>query len=171
MNKKTKRLTLSAILLSLMLILGYLESLLPSLTTVPGIKLGLSNSVLLFAVYMLDIPTAFCLMVMKVLLSGMLFGGFTAAMYAFAGGLLSMIAMSLLSRIKGINPIAVSMTGGAFHNIGQVALAMFILHSQQLIFYMAILILAGLVCGALTGICAVQTMKLLKKSKYFRDKK
>ena len=170
MNRKTKRVTLSALLLALMLILGYLESLLPSLS-VPGIKLGLSNSVLLFAIYMLDIPTAFCLMVMKVVLSGMLFGGFSAAMYAFAGGVLSMTVMCLMSRSKGISPIAVSMTGGVAHNVGQVALAMVILHTRQLLYYMAVLMLAGLACGALTGVCAVQVMKHLKHMKMTESSK
>ena len=156
--------TLSALLLALMLILGYLESLLPSFS-VPGIKPGLSNSVLLFAVYMLDIPTAVCLMVLKVTLSGMLFGGFAAAMYALAGGVLSMAVMCLMSRCRGISPVAVSMTGGAAHNIGQVLLAMALLHTRQLVYYMAVLVLAGLACGALTGVCAVQVMKHLKSMK------
>ena len=154
-------------LLGLMLILGYLESLLPSFS-VPGIKPGLSNSVLLFAVYMLDIPTAFCLMALKVTLSGLLFGGLSAAMYGFAGGLLSMAVMSALSRVKGIRPIAASMAGGAAHNIGQVALTMLLLHNSQLLYYMAILTLAGLACGALTGVCAEQTMKRLGKADILR---
>lgn len=157
----TRRISLSAMLLGLMLILGYVESLLPSFS-VPGIKIGLSNSVLLFAVYMLDIPTAFCLMLLKVMLSGILFSGFSAMMYGLAGGMLSMIVMSLLYRFGKFSPIAVSMAGGVMHNVGQVALAMLILHTRQLLYYMAVLMLAGLICGALTGYCAIQVMKHLK---------
>lgn len=167
MSKRTKRLTLSAILLALMLVLGYLESLLPSFG-IPGIKLGLSNSILLFAVYMLDVPTAYCLMALKVALSGMLISGLSAAAYAFAGGLLSMTVMCLMHRVKGIHPIAVSMAGGAAHNIGQVIVAMLVLHTRQLVFYMAVLTLAGLLCGALTGICADQIMKRLRGSALLR---
>ena len=161
MKRRTKRLSLSAMLLAVMLILGYVESLLPAFS-VPGIKIGLSNSVLLFAVYMLDIPTAFCLMTLKVVLSGILFSGVTAMMYGFAGGLLSMILMCLLSRNKGLSPVIVSMTGGVAHNIGQVALAILILNTSQLFYYMAVLIVVGAVCGVLTGICATQVMKHLK---------
>lgn len=150
-------------LLALMLILGYIESLLPAFS-VPGIKLGLSNSILLFAVYMLDIPTAFCLMVLKVTLSGLLFSGVSAMLYGFAGGLLSLILMSLLSRVKGVHPVAVSVLGGAAHNIGQVALAIVIAHTGQLVYYMAVLTLAGMACGALTGVCATQVMARVKKS-------
>ncbi len=83
-------------------------------------------------------------------------------MYALAGGVLSMIAMSLLSRVKGMHPITVSMVGGVMHNIGQVALAMIILQTPQLLYYMAVLMLVGLACGALTGVVASSVMKHLK---------
>ena len=140
-----------------------MESLLPVAVSVPGIKLGLSNGVLLFAVYMLDIPTAFALMLLKVLLSGLLFGGVSAMMYAFAGGLLSMAVMTALSRVKGVHPVAVSMAGGVAHNAGQVALAMVILQTPRLLYYMAVLMAAGLLTGALTGVAAAAVMKHMKR--------
>lgn len=118
---------------------------------------------LLFALYLLDIPTAFVLMVLKVVLSGLLFGGVSAMMYAFAGGLVSMIAMSLLSRVKGIHPVTVSMVGGVAHNVGQVGLAMVMLHTSQLMYYMAILMLVGLGTGAVTGVVATSVLNHLKK--------
>ena len=85
-REQNQRIALCGLLVSLMLVLGYIESLIPVPTVVPGIKLGLSNGVLLFALYLLDIPTAFVLMVLKVVLSGLLFGGVSAMMYAFARG-------------------------------------------------------------------------------------
>ena len=96
--------SLCALLLSMMLIVGYVESMIPLNVGIPGIKLGMSNSVLIFAVYMLDIPTAFMLMSLKVLLSGILFAGPTTMMYGFAGGVLSLLCMALLSRIKADYP-------------------------------------------------------------------
>ena len=151
-----------AVLLAVMLVLGYIESMLPALTSVPGIKLGLSNGVLIFAVYMMDIPSAYLLMLLKVLLSGFLFGNPSTMMYAGAGGVLSLTGMVLLSRVKDLNPVTVSMVGGVLHNVGQIALAMLILRTPSLLYYMAVLMLAGLACGALTGICARQVMKHLK---------
>jgi heptaprenyl diphosphate synthase len=162
-RKQNQRIALCGLLVSLMLVLGYIESLIPVPTVVPGIKLGLSNGVLLFALYLLDIPTAFVLMVLKVVLSGLLFGGVSAMMYAFAGGLVSMIAMSLLSRVKGIHPVTVSMVGGVAHNVGQVGLAMVMLHTSQLMYYMAILMLVGLGTGAVTGVVATSVLNHLKK--------
>lgn len=161
-REQTQWVALCGLLLALMLVLGFVESLLPVAAGVPGVKLGLSNGVLIFAVYMLDIPTAFVLMALKVVLSGLLFGGVNAMMYAFAGGLLSMICMVLISRVKGVHPIAVSMVGGVMHNVGQVALAMVTLGTPQLMYYMAILMVVGLVTGAVTGVAATLVMKHLK---------
>lgn len=155
------RIALSGLLVALMLVLGYVESLIPISSAVPGIKLGLSNSILIFAVYMLDIPAAYCLMALKVLLSGLMFGGVSAMAYAFAGGLLSLTAMCLLSRVKGIHPVVVSLLGGVMHNMGQVGLAMLILNTNML-GYMAVLVLAGCGFGVLTGVSAAAVMRHLR---------
>lgn len=164
-RKMTLRTAYCGLLIAVMLVLGYVESLLPAVGAVPGIKLGLSNSVLIFAVYMLPLPTAWMLMILKVLLSGLLFGGASTIMYSMAGGVLSMTAMTILSRMKGVHPVTVSMVGGVMHNVGQVAVAMLLLHTHQLLYYMAVLMLAGLICGALTGISAASVMKHLKSIK------
>ena len=87
--------SITILLTAMMLVLGFIESLLPVATAVPGVKLGLSNGVLMFALYMLDAPTAFLLMLLKVVLSGLLFGGVSAMMYAMAGGVASMLVMIL----------------------------------------------------------------------------
>ena len=155
----TLRVTLSGMLLAVMLVLGYVESLLPS-PGIPGIKLGLSNSILIFAVYMLDIPTAYILMALKVLLSGLMFGGVSTMIYAFSGGLMSLTGMVLLKQVRAIHPIAVSMAGGLLHNVGQVLMAMLILHTpRQMLAYLGILMLVGLACGALTGVAASAVMR------------
>ncbi|MCI6376922.1 MAG: Gx transporter family protein [Clostridiales bacterium] len=164
-REQTQWVALCGLLVALMLVLGFVESMLPVASGVPGIKLGLSNGVLIFAVYMLGIPTSFVLMALKVALSGLLFGGVNAMMYSFAGGLLSMVCMALLSRVKGVHPITVSMVGGVMHNVGQVALAMVMLGTPSLMYYMAVLMIAGLVTGAVTGIAANLVMKHLGKIK------
>ena len=153
----TEKIAQCGLLTAMMLVLGFIESLLPVAAGVPGIKLGLSNGVLLFALYMLDAPTAFVLMQLKVLLSGLLFGGVSAMMYALAGGVCSMLGMILLKKLK------FNMVGAVLHNLGQVLLAMLILETDQLIYYMAILLLVGLACGAVTGIAARATISHMKK--------
>ena len=162
-RERTLRTTLSGMLLSVMLVLGYVESLLPS-PGIPGIKMGLSNSVLIFAVYMLDVPTAYILMSLKVILSGLMFGGVSTMIYAFAGGLLSLTGMVLLRKIPGLHPVVVSMAGGLLHNTGQVVTAMVILHTpEQMLAYLGILMLTGLFCGLLTGTAASAVMRHLKR--------
>ena len=152
------------LLTAMMLVLGFIESLLPVAAGVPGIKLGLSNGVLLFALYMMDAPTAFLLMLLKVVLSGLLFGGVSAMMYALAGGICSMLGMILLKKLR-FSLITVSMAGAVLHNLGQVLLAMIILKTDQLIYYMAVLLLVGLACGAVTGVAAKATIGHMKKIK------
>ncbi len=165
MNKRfdTKRVALCGLLLSMMLVLGWVEHMIPLNASIPGIKLGLSNGVLIFAVYMLDIPTSFVLMALKVVLSCAFLGNPASMMiYGFAGGILSLTGMVLLSQVKGMHPVTVSMVGGALHNVGQVAAAMVMLNTANLMYYMAILMLVGIACGLLTGVCANLVMKHLK---------
>ena len=166
MTAQSKRVALCGLLLALMLVLGYVESLLPAVSGVPGIKLGLSNGVLIFAVYMLNVPTAFVLMGLKVALSGMLFGGVSAMIYAAAGGVLSLTVMCLLSRVRGLHPVVVSMAGGVFHNVGQLGMAMLILQTPSLAYYLAVLMLSGLVTGAVTGVAASSVMKHVKSIRH-----
>ena len=163
-NKRfnVQRTALCGLLTAMMLVLGFIESLIPVAAGVPGIKLGLSNGVLLFALYMLDTPTAFVLMIVKVVLSGLMFGGVSARMYAMAGGVLSTLFMILLKRF-GFHIIAVSMVGAVMHNVGQVLLAMLMLQTSKLVYYMAILMLVGLGTGAVTGVAANATIKHVKK--------
>lgn len=161
---QTVKIAQCGLLTALMLVLGFIESLIPVAASVPGIKLGLSNGVLLFALYMMDPPTAFVLMLLKVLLSGLLFGGVSAMMYALAGGVLSMLCMILLKKLK-FGLIAVSMTGAVMHNLGQVLLAMIILETDRLVYYMAVLLFAGLLFGAATGAAAHATISHIRKLK------
>ena len=164
-QKQARRVAVCGMLLALMLVLGFVESQLPVAAGIPGIKLGLSNGVLIFAVYMLNIPTAYLLMGLKVLLSGLMFGSPSAMMYAFAGGVLSLSVMVLISRIKGLSPVVVSMVGGLSHNVGQVALAMVILGTPKLVYYMAVLMAVGMVTGLATGLAASGIISRFRKEK------
>lgn len=166
---KTFSIAVSAMLVTVMLILGYVESLIP--LGVPGIKLGLSNSVLILGILWFGIPAAFALMVVKVVLSGLLFSGISAMMYAFAGGILSMVVMSVLYKTKGFSTVAIAMAGAVCHNIGQVALAMLILETGKLIYYMAVLIMIGLVTGFVTGTITNLLLKRIPEmEEYGRDR-
>lgn len=161
---------LCGLLTAMMLVLGFIESLIPVAAGVPGMKLGLSNGVLMFALYMLDAPTTFLLMVLKVVLSGLLFGGVSAMLYAMAGGVLSVLTMILLKKLN-FHIIVVSMFGAVMHNVGQVLMAMLIVHTPQLMYYMAVLMLVGLGTGAVTGVAANTTLKHFRKLHLLQPKR
>lgn len=161
-NQSVQRISLMALLLAMALVLGFFENLLPIAPGIPGIKLGLSNVVLLFALYAFGPASAFLLMGLKVVLSGLLFSGVSAMMYSLAGGVLSMAAMTLLKKTGQFSIVTVSMVGGAMHNVGQVAIAILVMTTSQLGYLMGILLLVGLGTGLLTGIIAKLALEKLK---------
>ena len=156
---------LSGLLLAIMLILGYIESLLPPIVPIPGVKLGLSNGVLLFSLYLLNIPMTLVLMALKVLLSALMFGNINSMMFALSGGVLSLLVMIPLSRMKDVSVIVVSMAGAVFHNVGQVLAAFMLMPEvapRTLLSYLAVLMAVGLLTGALTGVMAREVLKRMK---------
>ncbi|MBR6667629.1 MAG: Gx transporter family protein [Clostridia bacterium] len=160
-----KRVALCGLLLSMMLILGWIEKQIP--TPHPALKLGLSNSVLIFAVYMLDIPTAYVLMTFKVFLSNVLFGSLGMSFFlGLSGGVASLTAMVLISRVKGMHPITVSIVGSVMHHVGQILMALFITDTAGMLAVLPFLMIGGLIFGAVTGVCADRVMKYLKHMKF-----
>jgi heptaprenyl diphosphate synthase len=162
---KTKTIARFAMLTALALVLGYLESLIPIAPTIPGIKLGLGNTVLLYAVYMASPLESAMLMVCKVALSSLMFGGgFSAMLYSLAGGILSLAVMLLLVRLPKVGVIGVSACGAICHNLGQIAMASLILGVGAVWAYFPILVISGLVMGPITGAVAKSVFAALKKS-------
>ncbi len=118
MNESTKRITRFGLLTALALVLGFLDRAIPLTAilggAVPGIKLGLANTVLLYAVYLMDWKSCFLLMLTKVVLSGFLFGSLTAILYSLSGGLLSLAVMLLLRKKPEAGALgAAAMAAGA----------------------------------------------------------
>lgn len=165
MNKQTNRLAMSAMFVAVMMVLSYIESLIP-IGGVPGMKIGLANSVLLLSLYWLGIVISIQLMIVKVFLSAFMFGGFMALPYSLAGGVLSLTVMIILIYlVKGVSPVGVGVAGAVAHNAAQVGVAMLVLQTSQLVYYMAILIAVAIVTGALTGTVAKLLMYYLPKER------
>ena len=165
-NKNAQRIALSGLMTSLMLVFGLIERQFPLTTAIPGVKLGLANSVLIYSLYMLGIRQSIVLMLLKALLSWLIYMNMSAMFYSLAGGALSLLAMILISRIKGVSVIGVSALGAVFFNIGQILMAVAILNTPQLIVtYLPVLMVSGVVTGVLTGVVAQMVMKHLKHMK------
>ena len=149
------------LLTAVAIVLGYFEYLLP-VTGIPGVKLGLANTVLLYALYLIDVPSAILLMFLKVGISGLLFGGPAAMLYSLAGGVLSLVVMILARKSKGLSIVGVSVLGAVSHNIAQMAVACFVVETRAILAYLPILLVAAAVTGTLTGLIARYTFRGLR---------
>lgn len=165
-NKSAQRIALSGLLTSLMLVFGLIERQFPLTTAIPGVKLGLANSVLLYSLYMMGIRQSIILMLLKALLSWLIYMNMSAMLYSLAGGAASLLAMILISRVRDVSIIGVSALGAVFFNVGQILVAVAILNTPQLIVtYLPVLMVSGALTGILTGIVAQMVMKHLKAMK------
>lgn len=151
---KTKKLTILGLCVALALILSYVESLLPPLIAVPGVKVGLPNIVILFLLYRYGWKEAGAVSLIRLMLTAALFTGFAAFFYGLSGAVLSLAGSTLLKRSRRFSPLGVSAAGGVLHNLGQIALAAFILNSGYIFAYLPVLLLSGTVAGALVGLLA-----------------
>ena len=151
--KKTKRLVLLAMLTAVAMILSYVESLLPSVG-IPGVKMGLANIAVIFALFRFGWKEAAALSLVRVVLVSLLFGSVGAMLYSLAGAVLSLAVMALLRRIDRFSTVGVSVAGGVAHNAGQLLMAMLILQTKQLLGYMPVLAVSGIAGGVLTGLAA-----------------
>lgn len=152
-SRKVKRLALMGLLFALAMALSFLESLLPALPMLPpGIRLGLSNIVTMYALFVLGPVSGYTIAILKALFVLLTRGAVAAAMSA-AGGAFSVTIMLLLSLLPGIKEqyLLLSVFGGAAHNIGQLVMARFIINNQYVWYYFPVLLAAGLLMGAITG--------------------
>lgn len=146
---------------ALALIFSYVETLIPINFGVPGMKLGLANLVIVTALYKMKLKEVYLLSIVRVLLSGFIFGNYFSIIYSLAGGLLSLTVMALLKKTGGFSVMGVSISGGVFHNIGQVIVAMLVVETFSVAYYIPVLLVAGLITGMLIGITANEMIKRL----------
>lgn len=161
---RNKKLANMAMLVALAMIFSYVESLIPINFGVPGMKLGVANLVTVTGLYFLEIPEVLAVSVLRVLLTGFLFGNGMSIIYSLAGGaVVSLLAMVLVKKMDGISIVGVSITGGVFHNIGQILVAMAVVENLKLIYYLPVLLVAGTVTGFVIGIVAGKILPVVKK--------
>ena len=153
-NDIGRRVALTGMMASLALIFSYVEVLFPFNAGIPGVKLGLANLVPLIILYRMDARYAFAANLIRVILAGLLFSGLFAALYSLAGSLTSFLVMYLLKKTRLFSVIGVSTAGGVFHNLGQLTVAMLAVSGPQLIHYMPVLIISGMIAGIIVGIGA-----------------
>ena len=161
---ETRKIARMGLLTALALILSYVESLIPAFVAVPGVKMGLANIVVVFALYTLGPGEAAIVSIIRVLLSSLLFGSILSLSYSAAGAVISLLSMIILMKTKIFGVISVSVTGGVFHNLGQILVACLVLETDVLLYYLPVLILSGTITGAVIGIASSIVIKRLQKS-------
>ncbi len=158
---KSARIAYIAVLGALSVVFGYIESLFPFPVAIPGVKLGISNIVVLFALLKMNKSDAFFVLIIKVLVCSLLFSGMNGFFYSVSGGILSFLAM--ISALQfDLSEIGASMAGGVFHNVGQILAAAVILRSLSAFYYLPVLLLSGIIVGGIVGILCKTIIARLK---------
>ena len=146
---------------ALALIFSYVETLIPINFGIPGVKLGLANLIIVIALYKMRLLEVYLLSIVRVLLSGFIFGNYFSIIYSLAGGLLSLTVMAVFKRKDGFSIMGISIAGGVFHNVGQLIVARLVVETFSVAYYVPVLLIAGMITGLLIGIVSNEMLKRL----------
>lgn len=156
------KVALRAVLVALAMIFSWIEAQIPY--PVPGAKLGLTNLVVLIALYRLSIRDAIGINIVRILLVGFTFGNMFSLIYSLSGGILSGLIMILMKKTGKFHITAVSLAGGIVHNIGQILVAMYVLETRAMISYLPVLWITGMAAGVVVGILGSMVLIRLPKN-------
>ena len=160
---KIRKIAYLGLLIALAFVFSYIEFLIPVNVGIPGAKLGLANLVIIVALYTLNEKDAFVLSMIRIVLVGFTFANLASMLYSLAGGILSFLAMLLAKRTNKLSMTGVSVLGGVFHNVGQIIMAIWIVKTTSLVYYLPVLIVSGLAAGVAIGILGAMVTKRIKK--------
>ena len=163
MKLDTKKITTLSLLISVAMILSYIESLVPAFVAVPGVKLGLSNIATVFALYTLGFPAAIAVSLVRVCLSSLLFGNIPSLIFSLSGAALALLSMVPLSRMNIFSTVGVSVVGAVCHNVGQVIAAAIVMKTLGVTYYIIPLLLSGTIAGVVIGIVSGILVERIKK--------
>lgn len=161
----TKKLVLTSLMAALSLGLYALESLIPPIVPIPGVKLGLANVITLICLYILGAKLTLAVLFVRIALSSLLFGTPMSLLFSISGGLMSFAVMLVIKKhISDDNIWALSVFGAFGHNLGQVAMAVVVTSQLSVAYYFLFLIISSVVTGVFTGICAQTAVRHFKKA-------
>ena len=147
---KARRVALYGMLIALAFIFSYVESMFPM--PVPGVKVGLANLVNVVGLYTVGVAGTAAVSLVRIVLVGFTFSNVFSMIYSLAGGILSLLVMILAKKTGAFSKVGVSILGGIFHNIGQLTVAAFVTKTAGVFTYFPILLVAGVVTGAVIGL-------------------
>ena len=165
--KKIKKLTLLGLFISVALVVSFIETLIPPIIPVPGIKIGLANIITVLVLYKFGLKSAITVSILRVALANLLFGTVLTLAYSFAGTLLSLTLMYTFKRLGLFSTVGVSIIGGVSHNTAQIIVACILLQTSQISYYLPILFISGTVTGTVIGILGALLIKRLNFKERF----
>ena len=164
---KTKRLAFLGLSIALAMILSFVESQIPALVAIPGIKVGLPNLVIVFLLYKMSWKDATIVSIIRILLVSILFtNNIMMLTFSIMGATLSLASMILLKKTNWFSTITVSIVGGICHNIGQIIAAILWTETVGIVTYLPVLLISGTVAGAVIGLISGMLVERLKKWRF-----
>lgn len=162
----TKNIAKISMLLSISIVLSLIESFIPIFSAIPGIKLGLANIVIVFAIYDLSFKDAVYISILRVIILGILRTGLFSINFFFSlvGALLSIFAMYIAKSVK-MSIVGVSICGAVFHSVGQIIVAILFLNNVNIIYYLPVLLVTSIFTGLLVGLCSNKLLEYYKNSR------
>lgn len=148
-----RKISVIAMFSAFAILAAYVESFIPSIG-IPGVKLGLANIAVVLALYILDAESAIIVDVVRIVIVGLLFGSMMSMSFALAGAFVSLTVMIILKKCFDFSIITVSIFGGFFHNVGQMIIAWILVDNYNILYYMPVLLIAGIVTGTIIGLLA-----------------
>lgn len=146
------------------MIIYVLESCIPPVVPIPGIKPGLANIVTLAAVYIVGSKGALCVLLIRITLGSMFTGQAVSFLYSLAGGLACWLVTVSLKRFFAQDTMwALGVIGALCHNAAQLVCAVIMLKTTSIVYYGAALGLAACITGAFTGLCAQYSVQSFVK--------
>lgn len=161
-----KKVAFLGLSIALAMILSFVESQIPVFTTIPGMKVGLPNLVMVFLLYRVGWKETIVVSIIRVILVALLFGNLQSLVFSIAGAALSLAGMILLKRFTQFSTVAVSVVGGVLHNVGQIIAACFWTGTRQIVYYLPVLLVSGVCAGVAIGLIAGFLLKRLEKIRF-----
>ena len=147
----TDKIAKMGLLICLGMILSYVETLIVLVPSVPGIKIGLSNALVILLLYTYGMGYCILYQLCRIVLTSLLFGNVFACLFSLAGAGCSLLIMYICKKIRFIDVSAKSMIGGIAHNMAQLAVAAVLIHHASVWYYFPVLLLAGALSGYAVG--------------------
>ncbi len=160
---KAKKIAFLGLAIALAMILSFVESQIPPLAAMPGVKVGLPNLVMVFLLYRVGWKETVTVSIIRIFLTSLLFGNMQTLTFSIAGAVLSLTSMIVLKKTNWFSCITVSIVGGLFHNLGQIIAACLWTQTAQVAFYLPVLLVSGTIAGTVIGLASGIIVKRSEK--------